>query len=104
MLFHDAATAPLAGPVVDVITVAKKDLQADEVLDGIGGFHCYGMTENYDMSSTENLLPMSLAQGCRLKRAIKKDTVLHYDDVVVPEGRLVDQLRSEQDTFFNQKD
>lgn len=101
VLFHDAATAPLAGPVVDVITVAKRNLKAGEILDGIGGFHCYGMTENYDTSSTNGFLPMSLAQGCRLTRDIEKDTVVYYTDVEVPDGRLIDQLRHEQNMFFH---
>lgn len=100
VLFHDAATAPLAGPVVDVITVAKRNLKTGEILDGIGGFHCYGMTENYDASIKNAFLPMSLAQGCRLKRDIEKDTVVYYNDVEVPDGRIVDQLRQEQDIFF----
>jgi len=43
VLFRDAAVAPLGSPVCDVITVAKRDLKAGEVLDGAGGFTCYGM-------------------------------------------------------------
>jgi predicted homoserine dehydrogenase-like protein len=43
VLFQDAALAPIAGPVCDVITAAKRDLKAGEVLDGIGGFASYGL-------------------------------------------------------------
>ena len=100
MLFHDAATVPLGKPVVDVITAAKRDLKAGEILDGIGGFHCYGLTENYEESLNNTFLPMSLAQGCRLKCDIVKDTIINYSDVGVPDGRLVDQLRREQDVIF----
>lgn len=100
VLFHDAATQPLGGPVVDVITVAKQDLKEGEVLDGIGGFHVFGDTENHDIGAAGNLLPMSLAEGCRLKRDISKDQALSYEDVILPEGRLVDRLKSEQDSVF----
>ena len=100
VLFHDAATVPLGKPVVDVITAAKRDLEAGEILDGIGGFHCYGMTENYDESLKNAFLPMSLAQGCRLKCNIAKDKIISYKDVEVPKGRLVDALRLEQDSRF----
>jgi predicted homoserine dehydrogenase-like protein len=100
VLFHDAATVPLGKPVVDVITAAKRDLKAGEILDGIGGFHCYGLTENYEESFKNAFLPMSLAQGCRLKHDIAKDSIINYKDVEVPDGRLVDQLRHEQDLFF----
>lgn len=100
VLFHDAATVPLGKPVVDVITAAKRDLKSGEVLDGIGGFDCYGLTENYDESLKNGFLPMSLAQGCRLKHNIKKDSIIGYQDVELPQGRLVDTLRIEQDKRF----
>ncbi|GAB6194417.1 NAD(P)H-dependent oxidoreductase [Desulfocastanea catecholica] len=100
VLFHDAATVPLGKPVVDVITAAKRNLKAGEILDGIGGFHCYGLTENYEESFKNAFLPMSLAQGCRLKRDIAKDSIINYSDVEVPGGRLVDQLRREQNLLF----
>jgi predicted homoserine dehydrogenase-like protein len=41
-----------------------------------------------------------LAEGCRLKRDIARDEVLTYADVDVPEGRLCDQLRSQQNDMF----
>ncbi len=100
VLFHDAATAPIGGPMVDVIAAAKRDLKEGEVLDGIGGFHTYGDSENHDVCRVGNLLPMSLSEGCRLIRDIPKDQALTYGDVVLPEGRLVDRLRNEQDNMF----
>jgi predicted homoserine dehydrogenase-like protein len=99
--FKDAAIAPISEPVVDVITAAKRDLKAGETLDYIGGFTCYGMAENSDVTHKEKLLPMGLAEGCRLKRDLPKDAVITYEDIEVPEGRLCDQLRQEQiKTFF----
>ena len=100
-LFHDAAIAPIGGPLVDVVATAKRDLKAGETLDSIGGFMAYGQAENYDMSKAENLMPISLLEGCIVKHDISKDTVLTYADVEVPEGRLVDKLRLEQDEYFN---
>ena len=44
--------------------------------------------------------PMGLAEGCRLKRDVAKDQVLTYEDVELPEGRLADKLRAEQDNYF----
>lgn len=100
VLFHDAAATPLGGPVVDVITLAKRDLKAGETLDGIGGFTCYGMTENSDLCISENFLPMGLSEGCRLKRNISRDHAITYDDVFLPDDRLCDRLRAEQDELF----
>lgn len=100
VLFNDAAVAPIGGPVCDVITIAKKDLKPGDVIDGIGGFACYGMIENYGVSRAQNLLPMGLAEECRLKRAVAKDQAVTYDDVEMPAERLCDRLRKEQDTYL----
>ena len=101
VLFGDAAIAPISGPVCDVLTAAKRDLRAGEVLDGIGGFTCYGMLENSDDFQAEGLLPMGLAGRCVVKRDIAKDEVLTYEDVQLPAGRLCDRLRVEQTNYFS---
>jgi predicted homoserine dehydrogenase-like protein len=100
VLFQDAAVAPMGGPVCDVITMAKRDLKAGEELDGIGGFTCYGTIENSQVCQAENLLPMGLSQGCRLKRDVPRDYAITRADVVLPEGRLCDSLRAEQNAHF----
>ena len=48
----------------------------------------------------ESLLPIGLALGCTLKRAVAKDTPLTFDDVQFPAGRLVDRLYAEQEGLF----
>ena len=100
VLCGDAVMQPLDGPRVDVVTTAKTDLKAGTVIDALGGYHSYGQAETYDASRAEQLLPMGLAEGCKLLRDVRKDQVLTYADVEVPEGRLVDQLRAEQDEAF----
>ncbi len=96
VLFHDATVTPLGRPVCDVITVAKRDLKAGEVLDGIGGFTCYGVIDNSEVCQAEDLLPIGLSEGCRLKRDVPKGRTIGYADVELPEGRLCDRLRAEQ--------
>ncbi|MBD2298786.1 Gfo/Idh/MocA family oxidoreductase [Nostoc sp. FACHB-87] len=100
VLFHDAVMAPINKPMVDVVTTAKIDLKAGETLDGIGYYMTYGQCENSPIVQAQKLLPMGLAEGCRLKRDIPRDQVLTYDDVELPEGRLCDQLRAEQNAYF----
>lgn len=94
--FDDCVLAPLGGPVVDVITVAKKDLQPGDILDGVGGFLSYGLCENHQQVVEENLLPMGISEGCVVNRFIAKDEAITYADVQLPEGRLIDQLMEEQ--------
>ena len=102
VLFQDATITPLGAPISDVITLAKRDLKAGEVLDGIGGFDCYGALENSDTCHAENLLPMGLTPGCKLKYDIQRDTAITYADVDLPEGRVCDKLRVEQNLHFAQ--
>jgi len=101
VLFNDPVIQALDRPMVDVVTVAKTGLKAGTVLDGLGGYHTYGEAENADTTIEQDLLPIGLAEGCRLKRDVKRDEVLSYADVEMPAGRLSDQLRAEQnDRFF----
>ena len=104
VIFNDPAIAPKGPPVCDVITTAKTNLEKNQKLDGIGGFSCYGQLENSDICRKENLLPMGLSAECTLKRAIKKDSPVTYDDVILPENRLSDKLRAEQNVYFNRND
>jgi predicted homoserine dehydrogenase-like protein len=100
VLFGDAAIEPLGGPCVDVVTAAKTDLAAGTTLDGLGGYHTYGLAENADVVRADRLLPIGLAEGCRLLRDVPRDAVLTYDDVELPAGRLCDRLREEQNLYF----
>lgn len=100
VLFADAAITPTGAPMVDVVTTAKIDLQAGQTLDGLGYYLTYGQCENAEISRRQRLLPIGLAEGCRVTRDIAKDQVLTYDDVELPQGRRSDKLRAEQDRYF----
>jgi predicted homoserine dehydrogenase-like protein len=100
VLFGDATIAPDGAPRVDVVAAAKENLRAGDVIDGIGGYKTYGLAENADVAALERLLPMGLAEGCRLRVDIPRDRVLTYEDVETPQGRAVDRLRHEQGKRF----
>ncbi len=99
-LFGDVALRAEGAPQVEVVTTAKTDLPAGTVLDGLGGYHSYGQAERADVTATEGLLPMGVAEGCRLRRAVRRDEVLTYGGVEVPPGRLTDDLRARQQREF----
>jgi len=101
VLFNDATIAPIGGPICDVISVAKRDLKAGEILDGLGGFTCYGVIENSDLCRSEKMLHIGLSQGCRLTKDIHKDSIIAEDDVDKPLGRMIDKLRAEQNVYFS---
>jgi predicted homoserine dehydrogenase-like protein len=84
---RDATVAPLAGPVCEVVSVAKRDLKAGERLDGIGGFCTYGLIDNAPAARGLRALPIGLSEGCVLRRNLPKDAVVSFDDVdSVPQG------------------
>ena len=95
-LFRDPVSRSLAGPVVEVCAVAKRDLKAGEVLDDYGMYMTYGEAANVEEMSGGRYLPQGLVEGCKLLRDIAQDSVITYDDVVLPAGRIADRLRAEQ--------
>ena len=96
VIHRDPTVAPIAGPVCEVVTVAKRNLKAGERLDGIGGFCTYGLVENVVAARTKAALPIGLSEGCVLLRDVFKDDVLSFADVESPPGRLVETLWREQ--------
>src|SRR5215813_1255422 len=86
VIHRDATVAPLAGPVCEVVTVAKRDLRAGERLDGVGGFCAYGLIDNATTARSMAALPIGLSEGCVLRRDISKDDVLTFNDVDAPRG------------------
>lgn len=100
VLLNDATIAPKGKPYCDAIAIAKRDLKPGETLDGIGGYTCYALIDNYETCRNENLLPMGISGGCVVKRHVPIDTPLTYADVELPKGRLVDQLRDEMRRTF----
>jgi predicted homoserine dehydrogenase-like protein len=99
-LFHDAAIAPMGAPQVEVVAIAKRDLQAGEVIDELGGYLVYGEAEAAAETAKAGNLPIGVAVGATLKHAVAKDAVLTYADVALPAGRLVDRYRAEQAALF----
>jgi len=96
VVHSDPTVAPIAGPVCEVVTVAKRDLKAGERLDGIGGFCAYGLIDNATAARAIAALPIGLSEGCVLRRDISKDAVLSFNDVEAPVGREVEALWREQ--------
>jgi predicted homoserine dehydrogenase-like protein len=96
VIASDATVAPIGGPVCEVVTVAKKDLKAGERMDGVGGYCAYGLVDNAVAARNVAALPMGLSEDCRLLRDVRKDQVVCFEDVELPQGRLADALWREQ--------
>jgi predicted homoserine dehydrogenase-like protein len=96
VIHRDPTVAPLAGPVCEVLSVAKRDLKAGERLDGVGGFCTYGLIDNRAAARAVDALPIALSEGCILRRDLSKDAVISFADVESPRGRLVETLWRDQ--------
>jgi predicted homoserine dehydrogenase-like protein len=100
VIYRDPTVAPIAGPVCEVLTLAKRDLKAGERLDGVGGFTSYGLIDNSSTARSLNALPLSLSENCTLRHDVAKDAVITFADVTLPDRGAVDQLWKEQLTRF----
>lgn len=95
VLFGAATGSPLPEPSVEVVAVAKGDLPAGALLDGIGGRAVRGEAEAAPAAAAERLLPIGLADGVRLARAVPAGTALTFDHLVAPGRSACWRLRAE---------
>jgi len=96
-LYNEATIEPGFGFVSEVMTVAKKDLNPGDILDGIGGFMCYGLIELHNVIKKDKFLPIGVSEGCVIKKKISKDEPITYDDVELNENSILFNLRKIQD-------
>lgn len=99
VLYGEPTGAPLPSPVADVITIAKRDLQAKELLDGIGGKNVRGVVEKINLVKESGMLPLGLAEGVRVNRFVPKGTVITYDMLEAEGDSFVWRLRRLQDSL-----
>lgn len=103
----ELAITPLpGGPVAETVCVAKKDLEAGESLDGMGGFCLRGMVESHEDLVRGNHVPFGIIAGnSKMARPVKAGEILTRDDVVLDPTTTIYKLRSLQDeTFGGEKD
>jgi predicted homoserine dehydrogenase-like protein len=67
----------------DVVSVAKRNLRAGEMLDGEGGYTVWGKLMPADASVAVGALPIGLAHRVRLKNDIAHGGVVRWSDVEV---------------------
>ncbi len=97
VLYGQPTGGPLPRPVAEVITVAKCDLKQGEQLDGSGGYTVNGLIEKAEIARAQNLLPLGLAEGVKLKTDVAQGTAITYDMVALNEDSFVLKLRRLQD-------
>ena len=93
-------TGSPSGFRADVVATAKRDLVPGDVLDGEGGYMVYGRL----MPSADSLrlggLPLGLAHGVKLRRAVGAGTPVRWDDVEVDASNDTVRFRREMERIF----
>jgi predicted homoserine dehydrogenase-like protein len=85
--------------VADVVTVAKRDLQPCEQIDGPGGYTVWGKLVPAKTAQSDRALPIGLAKGCTLRHAVAAGQVVTWDDVIVADQNGV-AFRHEMERLF----
>ena len=77
------ATGAATGWRGDVVATTKRALKTGEILDGEGGYLVYGRLMPAADSVAAGALPLGLAHGVRVRRAVGAGAVLRWSDVTV---------------------
>lgn len=99
VLHGEVTMAALGAPVAECVAVAKRDLRAGDVLDGIGGESVYGMADTAAAAVAARVVPIGVAHGALVKRDVPGGAMLTDDDVALDERSTIVQLRRLQDAM-----
>ena len=98
---HEPTIIPLAGPVSECITVAKRDLKAGETIDGIGGYTTYGSIATAEDTYANGYVVYGLVnKNTRMRKDVKKGTLLTLDMVELDTSTQLYQTRRIQDQMY----
>jgi len=86
----------------DAVATAKRALKAGEVLDGEGGYTVVGRLMPAGDSLAHGCLPLGLAHGWKLTRAVAAGEPLRWSDVAVDAGNPAVRLRREMEDLFRE--
>ncbi|KPK15009.1 MAG: flagellar biosynthesis protein FlgA [Betaproteobacteria bacterium SG8_41] len=70
----------------DAVAIAKRDLNPGELLDGEGGYTVWGRLMTAQDSLACAGLPIGLAHGIKVARAVRKGALVSWRDVVAPDS------------------
>ena len=93
------ATGRPDGFRADVVSIAKRNIKAGEILDGEGGYTVYGRLMPASASLAIEGFPIGLAHGVRVTRAIGKGEAVTWNDVAVADSEAVRVRREMEQTF-----
>jgi len=87
------STGCATGWRADAVATAKKDLKPGEILDGEGGYTVVGRLMPAETSLSQGCLPLGLAHGWKMLRAVAAGEPLKWSDVAFDANLPAVQLR-----------
>jgi predicted homoserine dehydrogenase-like protein len=94
------ATGCATGWRADAVAVAKKDLQQGELLDGEGGYTVVGRLMPAADSVKLGCLPLGLAHGWKMLRAVAAGQPVKWSDVAVDANSTAVRVRREMESVM----
>ena len=76
---------------------AKRPPKADKIVDCAGGAFVYAMNDLYEVAKAENVVPLGLLIGAKLRCDVPTDKPVTYDMVDVIDNTTLYHLRAMQD-------
>jgi predicted homoserine dehydrogenase-like protein len=84
----------------DAVALAKRDLKQGELLDGEGGYTVVGRLMPAGDSLANGCLPLGLAHGWKLLRAVPAGQAVRWSDVAFDANSSAVRIRREMETTF----
>ena len=85
----------------DVVATAKRDLRPGDTLDGEGGYTVWGKLLPAATSKRIGGVPLGLAHGIKVVRAVAKGQPVTWQDVAMDTSIRAYQLRQEMEAAYN---
>ena len=78
---------PKFGFKTNVYAYAKKNINKGDILDGIGGYTCYGLIENSVQNNKNDGLPICLANGVTVNHDISINEKIYMSNITIESNR-----------------
>ena len=96
------STGCATGWRADAVAIAKKDLKAGELLDGEGGYTVAGRLMPAADSLSRNCLPLGLAHGWKLLKAVRQGEAVRWSDAAFDANNTAVRVRREMEQLMGE--
>ncbi|NLY21002.1 MAG: NAD(P)-dependent oxidoreductase [Tissierellia bacterium] len=95
---NDSTIEPIYGQVCDTVTLAKRDIDAGEYLEGIGSDMTFGKITSHEETIKNDYLPIGIiTKNAKMKYNIKKGQFITRSMVELDYEETIVKIRSQQD-------